>query len=186
MKKINRIFFIIAITALLFYKPQLAQAHVLATDGSIGAVLHMDPEDDPVAGQPGNFFFEFKDKTNRFTSTNCYCRMDILQHGKVIYSGALFQQSTGKNTDTGYASFTFAVRDVYQIEIIGKPKNGETFQPFMLTYDVNVSRSTKQQANIPFMTPLLLFIIGIFIILLLLFVYFFRKHVSLKKPATKV
>ncbi len=40
-----------------------AQAHVLITDktGKLGALLHISPDDDPVAGEPSNLFFDIQD-----------------------------------------------------------------------------------------------------------------------------
>ena len=58
------------------------QAHILKTDGSIGAVLHIDPDDDPIARQSSYFFFEFKDKQNIFKLENCDCKITIFEQGK--------------------------------------------------------------------------------------------------------
>jgi hypothetical protein len=155
-----------------------AFAHILQVDNSIGAILHVDPEDDPIAGQPSTFFLEFKDKTNRFQSTNCYCRINILQRGNIIYSNALFQQSLDKNTDTAYDSFTFPSKDVYQLKITGKPKTKPAFQSFTLTYDIRVARiaDTSPQNFSWFSTYLLYILIGI-IMIIFGFIIVIKKHV---------
>ena len=40
----------------------LAQAHVLLTDSknSVGAILHVSPDDDPIAGQPSRIFYDIQ------------------------------------------------------------------------------------------------------------------------------
>lgn len=161
-------------------------AHVLATDGSIGAILHIEPEDDPIAGQPSSFFFEFKDTKNAFTATSCSCYMQILRHGSVIYSDALFQQVTDKHTNTAYSSFTFPQTDAYQIHIIGKPKSDNVFLPFTLSYEIRVSRTANQSPTAS-QTPtfpiisLLAIIIAVLITALFFIFSFFKKTSSSKK-----
>lgn len=36
-----------------------AQAHILKASGSVEAVMHVTPEDDPIAGKQSDFFFYF-------------------------------------------------------------------------------------------------------------------------------
>lgn len=50
------------LTILLF--PTQASAHVLITDTTKtkGAILHINPDDDPIAGQPASFFFDMQDQ----------------------------------------------------------------------------------------------------------------------------
>src|SRR5579885_451375 len=92
-------------------------AHVLKSDGSIGAVMHIDPNDDPVANSPATFFFEIKDKTNKFTPQNCDCRVDIYENGKVIYSDSLFVGSSFNNISSPVFQYTFPQKDVYQVQV---------------------------------------------------------------------
>jgi hypothetical protein len=121
-------------------QPDIVEAHILQTDTSIGAVLHVDPEDDPIVGQPASFFFEFKDKTNKFTPDACTCTVSIVEQGKEMYTQSLFQNSTAPNLTTASFSFTFPQKDVYQLKVNGMPTNPGTFQPFTLVYDLRVSR----------------------------------------------
>ncbi len=45
-----------------FLLPSPAAAHILASDQVIGAVLHIDPNDNPIVNKVSGFFLEFKDK----------------------------------------------------------------------------------------------------------------------------
>lgn len=114
-----------------------AAAHVLVTDGSVGTVLHVSPDDNPIVGQPTSFFFEFKDKANTFAREFCHCAFVIKRHGQVLFTQPL---STSN-------SFTFPERDLYQVQVIGQPLLGQTFEPFTLTYDIRVARQATTTAS---------------------------------------
>lgn len=45
---------------------QKAYAHVLVSDESntVGAVLHITPDDDPIAGESAHIFFDVQDKNS--------------------------------------------------------------------------------------------------------------------------
>jgi len=118
-----------------------AFAHVLKTDGSIGAVLHIDPDDDPIAGSQSSFFFEFKDVHHTFSPENCNCTFAILEQGKTIFSQPLFQNNTSPSLTNASIFYTFPKRDVYVVRVMGEPLTPNGFQPFVLNYDVRVARS---------------------------------------------
>jgi len=119
--------------------PSSLSAHILKTSGSIGAVVHIDPEDDPIAGEPSNFYFEFKDKKNTFKPQNCTCIVSILEAGKEIYTQSLFQNSTSPSLTSASFSFTFPKRDIYTVKVIGTPTDA-SFESFTLVYDIRVER----------------------------------------------
>jgi hypothetical protein len=131
---------ILLLLLLLFITATPAQAHVLISDGTIGAVLHVDPEDDPIVGQQSNFFFEFKDKQNKFKPENCDCTFTIKESDKVIFTQPLFQNTNNPSLNNASVSFTFPKRDIYEVAVVGKPNASEAFQPFTLTYNIRVER----------------------------------------------
>jgi len=128
--------------------PPLVSAHVLESSGSIGAVLHIDPEDDPIVGQQASFFFEFKDKQNKFNPANCTCTFSFLENGKKIFSQPLFQSNTDSSLTTASVFYTFTQKDVYQVKVSGRPlMEKKAFEPFTLTYAIRVSREINNSAN---------------------------------------
>ena len=140
MKKIVVVF--TSLLLMIFAIPQVAKAHILKTDGNIGAVFHVDPDDDPIAGQQTGFFFEFKDKQRKFTPQNCNCTFSITEDGKQIFSQPLFQNNTDPSLTNASIFYAFPEKNVYQIKVIGKPNTPDAFQPFTLVYDVRVARET--------------------------------------------
>lgn len=137
---------------LLFTFPSPVSAHVLKSDGNIGAVLHIDPDDDPIVGSPAGFFFEFKDKQNRFTPQNCDCTFSVTEDGKQLFSRPLFQNSQNPSLENSSVFFTFPERNVYQVKVSGTPNTPGAFQSFTLTYDVRVAREAPNQSANPSQT----------------------------------
>lgn len=123
------------------------QAHVLKTDGSVGAVIHVSPEDDPIARESTDFFFEFKDKQGKFKPDNCECNGIILQGGKEIYSVPLFQNSANPSLTNASFSFAFPEKDVYKVRVSGKPITPGAFEPFTLTWDIRVARESTTNST---------------------------------------
>lgn len=107
-------------------------AHVLKTDGNIGAVVHIDPEDDPVVGQETTIYFDIKDKDGKFSSENCLCIFKVTKNGQDV-----FMQTIQGTT----AQYNFPEKDIYVLELKGTPKFEGAFSPFTLTYDIRVERT---------------------------------------------
>ncbi len=134
MNKTILIVLFILYSFLQFTKP--AFAHVLQTDGSIGAVLHVDPEDDPIVGEQSSFFFSIKDKQNKFSFANCSCTVTVKENGTIMSQTTISDQTF---------LYTFPRKGVYQVTLTGK-SNNKSFQSFSLTYDIRVARETKNQS----------------------------------------
>ena len=141
---------VLAIFVIMLTKYKPAQAHFVLSDGSIGAVLHIDPNDDPVAGGVAVFNYEIKDKDNQFNSTECKCVFTITENNNQIDSQKLFSNTTVP-TDTAITSFTLPSIGVYIVTLTGTPMVSGQFQPFTLVYNLRVSQivTTGTQTNKP-------------------------------------
>jgi hypothetical protein len=120
---------------------QAVYAHTLKIDGSIGVVMHVEPDEDPIVGRKSNFEFEFKDKNNKFKSTDCDCSVSILQNGKVLYNQQLFQNNTDPNLSNATASYYFAEQGKYIVRVSGQSHTDQSFPPFSIDYELRVSRT---------------------------------------------
>jgi hypothetical protein len=146
---IMRVFIFVCIFYIVhFTLVPMAFAHVLKTDGTIGAVLHIDPEDDPIAGQDASIFFEFKDTKNQFKVENCNFNVVITEDGQELSRQQLADSSS-------HIIYSFPHKGIYTVTVSGVPNNG-SFQQFSLSYDVRVARegtSTNTSPNhLPWIT----------------------------------
>lgn len=188
MKKIFFITVISVIVSLSFV--QNAKAHFLATDNNIGALLHVDPNDDPPAGEQASFFFEFKDRQNKFQPKNCDCSFSITENGSVIYAQPLFQNNQNPNLTNASVFYTFPQKDVYLVTVVGKPLNPNQFQPFTLSWNFRVdqiasAKPTTATYKLDFFSTHFVHFIGGGIMLLLFLGYIIYTKLQKRKPVTK-
>lgn len=132
----KKIYFCLAFVFIAITVSPAAQAHVLKFDNGIGAVLHMDPQDDPVAGELTRFYFEFSDKTGTFDAQTCDCSVEVSRNNVTLEKLAVRTDSR----EALAAQFTFPLRGAYQITVSGSPKNSGAFPSFTLSYVVRVNK----------------------------------------------
>jgi len=169
----KKILIFLSIFSLFFIFSIHVQAHVLKTDDNIGGVLHIDPEDDPVAGEQATFFFEMKDKTNKFSAADCNCRVDVYENKNLIYSDAVTQGNSPSSSVL--FAYTFPQKDVYLVKLVGNPQTENSFQPFTLTYDILVARESNSAKKTSVSVSHYLIFIPIGAIFLFLLLVTFRK-----------
>ena len=145
-------------------------AHVLKTDGSVGAVIHVDPDDEPHAGTQSTIFLEFHDRAGEFSFEKCDCTLSIASGGKTVYSQN-FKDLTLDGSSIG-TSFVFPDSGVYKIKVDAEPQAGAKFKDFQLVFDMRVlpGDSTSGEAdNSKYIVPAILAIAAVFLL-----VYYWR------------
>jgi hypothetical protein len=148
----------------VFVLPGGASAHVLKVDGDIGAVLHINPDDNPTTDKPTDYTLSFDDDSGRFSLPKCNCRVSIIKNGQTIAAQLLAATSSQVSENR----YTFSTPAVYTMRFTGTPKTPGAFQPFTLDYDVRV---TSGQLNAQPMPVLLWVGMGMGIGLILLGAY---------------
>jgi hypothetical protein len=141
----------------------IASAHVLQTDGDIGGVLHINPDDAPVSGQDTNYVISFQDTSNRFTLDNCLCGISIKEGSETVSSTKMVVSSDIVTED----HFTFPKPDIYTLIATGKPKRIGDFQPFKLIYTIRVTglgSSTSQTFPFLFWAAILIDLLFVLVI----------------------
>ena len=132
-----------ALIAVWFMLPPQVLAHTLKVDGQVGAVLHTDPNDEPIAGTTTPFYLAFKNDSAPFdlsayaVSATITAASDHVVHA--IPAGAL--HATSKDTLT--FPYIFPKEDVYTLVVTGVPTATATPQAaplFTLSYDVRVDQ----------------------------------------------
>lgn len=119
---------------LLISLPQAAFAHVLQSEGDIGVLMHVDPGDEPVAGEQATLMLEMTAKKGRFAIADCDCRLRILSEANVVFEAPIAAGTGG----TAAVPFVFAAAGMYRAEIAGSPRTGAPFRPFHVGFDVRV------------------------------------------------
>ncbi len=152
--------------------PTSVFAHVLVKDGSIGAVVHISPEDDPIVGESASFFFEFKDTKNNFELEDCICTVKIRFSGTEVHSEQL---SDGSSLASPSFSYSFPQKGVYKLVVEGSPSTDQSFNSFKLEYDLRVSRTSSGDGQQNFLTENIQYLALVAILLLFLCVAFYNR-----------
>lgn len=176
----------ILLLSLIFFVPKHTFAHFLESDNNIGAVLHVEPNDNPIAGSLASFFFEFKDKTNKFDPAKCDCTVVITEAGKTIYSQPLFQNTTKPSLTNASVFYTFPKEDVYVVKVIGKPQMPGGFQPFTLTWNFRVDQQANKPAGTTSFLSQHIFHIATALIGVALLIWFFLKQEIFAKKSKQM
>lgn len=118
-----------------------AKAHVLVPDTShkVGAVLHVDPDDDPVAGQPSTLIFDIQQlKLSDYTAS-----LTITESGQ---APASVPAAVSGSAIT--ASYTFPMQDRYLADLTLTPKAGSPATVHKYTFQAaqRVARGTVGSA----------------------------------------
>ncbi len=157
---------VIAITTASLALSGTASAHVLKVDGNISAVLHINPDDNPISGTPTAYALYFNDDTGRFSLSECNCTVTVKNGSQTVAAHSLRDTSRLQSNNT----FTFPKPGAYILTIQGKPKKSDAFQPFEIIY---LERVASRQNSITTQTfpPILGIGLGLGICLILLGAY---------------
>lgn len=153
LKKLSLTATLILTSCLLFTNPVFA--HSLKSSGSINALMHINPNDDPVAGQNSEILFLISDKDKKFQAENCNCIASVIKNNNELFSSPLFKGKTSYHGIFAPAiPFVFPGKGIYTIKLTGQPKNNEDFQAFSISYDIRVEKDANTPPTPPFKKPL--------------------------------
>ena len=123
-------------------------AHELEKGAEIGAVLHINPNDDPRINEEAVFFFEFKSSgKERFEPKDCACQFSLKRDGKAFYDKPLFERSHNATFENALIFYTFKEQGDYTANIVGTPKDGATFEAFDLDFPVEVGPARQGESK---------------------------------------
>lgn len=127
----------------------MASAHVTKSDHGVNITMHINPDDDPIAGPQSMFLLKIDDKNNNFNLNNCICTARILENGKEIFATPISTNNISASLYDTIFAFPFPEKNTYQVIIDGKPITGEDFEPFSTTFDVRVDKEDKTKTAAP-------------------------------------
>ena len=179
MKYRVAIFFSILISIVCCQGFAPVSAHVIKSDDSIKAELHINPADNPKSKTATEYVLWFDDTTGKLTLYNCDCIATFQENDNTIATQKLNPVSDLSSVNT----VTFPTADIYTLKVAGAPKQSGEFQPFNLTYTLRVEAVTPTKNEQSFPMPLAIGL-GLMVGLVLLGAYVFDS--SSRKGNTRV
>jgi hypothetical protein len=121
-----------------------AFAHNIKTDGDVGATFHIEPDHNPRAGENSRAWFVLTRKGGQqIPLAECNCQLKVHpqssnQKNAKVLSPPLKPVSAEQYRGIPGADIIFPSAGIYELEISGTPKAGNSFKSFKLNYTVTV------------------------------------------------
>ncbi|HEX2863125.1 MAG TPA: hypothetical protein VHN99_01045 [Deinococcales bacterium] len=125
-----------AAVALLLLAAPLALAHEFASSGSVGGLLHLEPDDRVTAGAPAIAWVELTQRGGKaIAPADCSCAFTAkaAAGGRVI-QGQVNPKPSGEAKGRPGAVFTFPAAGKWTVILTGKPKGQAKFPAFTLKW----------------------------------------------------
>lgn len=118
-------------------------AHEVKASKGVGATIHIDPDDRPVAGKKSTIWITLTKRGGQtIPYEKCNCRMEVQSAADPSIKFTLSNPSTLVESYLGVPSLevTFPQAGRYELRLIGSPKEESDFHPFELTFTTDVSK----------------------------------------------
>jgi hypothetical protein len=138
MKKFS---FFLLLLCLGFFN-QAAYSHELAADKEVGALMHIEPSDDPKVGVSSKVWFDLVKKGGQKISlAKCDCVLSLYKSTArtPLAQPTLLDSTAEEDKSVLSAQVTFPERGAYRLVLSGKPKEEKIFAPFTLRWTVRAS-----------------------------------------------
>ena len=173
MKFIKKLLFII-LFFLLFVN--LVSAHSQKFDQSFGLILHVEPNDEPVAKQKSDLRLLFTQTPANFDPAQGSCIVEIYQGEKLLYRQDVFRET--QKIDDIHFNFVFPEIGIYKVKVAGVPDQTGIFQSFNFEYDLRVEKSAKNSifSRYSQSSLLIIFFAGLFIVSAIIIFWYVKKN----------
>ncbi|MBW4476874.1 MAG: hypothetical protein KME54_08365 [Tolypothrix brevis GSE-NOS-MK-07-07A] len=131
----------------------VASAHNVKTTADVGGTLHIQPNDNPRAGEPTQVWIALTRKGGKVIPLKeCNCQLAVYAEPHSPKEPALLEPSLQAITAERYkgipgSEITFPKPGAYLVQLSGKPASGASFQPFKLKFEVTVAAGTTSAAS---------------------------------------
>ncbi|MBW4563611.1 MAG: hypothetical protein KME32_21200 [Mojavia pulchra JT2-VF2] len=128
-------------------------AHTLKISADVGGTLHIEPNDNPVAGKPAQAWFALTRKGGKVIALKeCNCQLAVHAEPHISGEPALLEPKLKPVTAERYqgtpgAEITFPKPGAYQLHLSGKPTAGGNFKPFELKFEVTVASGSANNSR---------------------------------------
>jgi hypothetical protein len=123
----------------------IASAHTVKISGDIGGTIHIEPNDNPRAGEPAATWFALTRKGGKVLPLEeCNCQLAVYAEPHTPGEPALLEPSLKSVNAERYqgipgTTINFPKPGIYELQLRGKPTIPESFQPFELKFQVTVA-----------------------------------------------
>ncbi|MBU7583256.1 MAG: hypothetical protein KAF91_10175 [Nostoc sp. TH1S01] len=128
-------------------------AHKVQVAADVGATLHLEPNDNPRAGEPTQAWFALTRKGGQtIPLAQCNCQLAVYAEPHTPSEPALLEPSLKPVSAERFqgipgADITFPKPGIYQLQLNGKPAKGSNFKPFTLKFEVTVAAGTQSNTQ---------------------------------------
>lgn len=150
-KKLKRLL-LVCVATVITMQPVLAHKVQVAAD--VGATLHLEPNDNPRAGEPTQAWFALTRKGGQtIPLAQCNCQLAVYAQPYTPGEPALIEPPLQPVTAERFqnipgAEITFPKPGIYELQFQGKPTKGANFKPFELKFEVTVATGTANKQNV--------------------------------------
>jgi hypothetical protein len=124
-------------------------AHNVKTSGNVAATFHIEPSHNPKAGEPSLAWFALTKQGGELVPlADCNCQLKVYAASDPQKTPVVQAQLRSINAEQYQgipgAEVVFPDAGIYKLEISGTAKDGASFQPFTLAYEVTVQKGAAQ------------------------------------------
>ncbi|MEH2166355.1 MAG: hypothetical protein V7K41_06725 [Nostoc sp.] len=133
-----------------------AFAHKVEVAGDVGGTLHIEPNDNPRAGEPSQAWFALTRRGGKVIPlSQCNCQLAVYAEPYAAGEPPLLEPQLEPVAAERYqgipgADITFPKPGIYELQLNGKPVSGARFKPFEFKFEVTVAGggSTQNTRNL--------------------------------------
>ncbi|MEM8605420.1 MAG: hypothetical protein AAGF24_16485 [Cyanobacteria bacterium P01_H01_bin.121] len=131
-------------------------AHQIQIDQTVGATKHIEPNDNPRAGEPSVVWFALTQKGGAsIPLSDCDCQLTVYAQDQ---TEPFATPELNPITAEGYegipsATVTFPAVGAYRLRLQGQPEAEQDFAAFELEFDVLVAQAARSSVNTPMAAP---------------------------------
>jgi len=130
-----------------------ASAHKVEIATDVGGTLHIEPNDNPRAGEPAQAWFALTRRGGKVIPLEqCNCRLAVYAQPYADGEPALLEPSLEPVAAERYqgipgADIIFPKPGIYELQLNGKPTSGERFKPFEFKFEVTVAAGSTDNSR---------------------------------------
>lgn len=136
---------LLVLSSLIVAENTQVLAHTVKISADVGGTVHLEPNDNPRAGEVTQAWFLLTRKGGQVIPLkDCHCQLAVYAEPHVTGEPALIEPLLKPIQAERYqgipgTEFIFPKPGAYQLQLSGKSVNGGSFQPFELKFAVTVA-----------------------------------------------